>query len=105
MEFAMTDDVEMRPFDPGEPFDAMADSFRTQVAKMAIEASDAAIFRDLTPVEQVQCLMAGVLTGLAGVCFSYVSEDGREAIAGAMRDTIDFAAANAAHIIENGKKP
>lgn len=101
----MSKESEMRPFNPGDPFDAMSDSFRSQVVRMAIEAGKVTIFRDLTPVEQVQCLMGGVLTGLSGVLFSYVTEEGREAIVGSMHETIEFAAANAAHIIENGSQP
>jgi hypothetical protein len=55
--------------DPGDPFDAMVESFIAQVRHMAAEAKRITIFRDLPKEQQVQCLMKGVLHGMvaAGV--------------------------------------
>lgn len=95
---------EQRPFDPGDPFDAMTDSFRTQVAQMILDADKAAIFRDLSEVEKLQCIMSGTLTGLMGCCFAYIEPEGRDAIIEAIRDFIPMAAANASEIIDRGSQ-
>jgi hypothetical protein len=65
------------PFDPSDPFDAMADQFRTQVADMAVRAYKAAIYRDLTPTKQLECFLSGVMTGMVGVAFASIDEAGR----------------------------
>lgn len=89
-----------RPFAPGEPFDAMAETFRTQVADMILQADEAAIFRGLSQVEQLQCIMSGTLTGLVGCCFAYIEPEGRDAIIEAIRDFVPMAAKNAESIID-----
>jgi hypothetical protein len=91
---------EPHPFDPNDPSDAMADSFRVQVANMALEAEKAAIFRDLPPAEQLQCIMSGTLTGLLGVCFAYIDAEGRDALVEAIRDFVPSAATNAVEILD-----
>jgi hypothetical protein len=65
------------PFDPGDPFDAMADQFRTQVASIAIRAQDAAVFRDLAPTRQLECFLAGAMAGIVCVCFASIEREGR----------------------------
>ncbi|MDO8596599.1 MAG: hypothetical protein Q7R45_08245 [Sulfuricaulis sp.] len=66
-----------QPFDPGDPFDAMAESFRRHTADMALTALDAAVFRDLDGARQIECFIAGVLTGLVGVCFAQIETSDR----------------------------
>ena len=61
--------AEHEAFDPGDPFDAMADQFRTRVADMALAAFKIAIYRELAPSRQLECVMAGVMTGLIGEAF------------------------------------
>lgn len=68
------------PFDPGDDFDAMAESFRLQMADMALRAHKTAVYRDLGPVRQLQCFMAGAVTGLVGVCFCSIDAAGRDAM-------------------------
>lgn len=66
------------PFDPGDPFNAMAESFRRQVATMAREALSAAIYRDLPTEKQIECFSMGVLTGLIGCVFVQIKLEGRD---------------------------
>lgn len=73
------------PFDPGDDFDAMAESFRRQVADMSLAAFDAAVYRDMDGIKQVECFMAGVVTGLVGVCFAHIEADGRDAMMAVIR--------------------
>ena len=53
-------------FDPGDPFDAMAESFRRQTIDLALGALRGATCRDMDGHSQIKCLIAGVLTGLVG---------------------------------------
>ena len=82
------------PFDPGEPFDAMAESFRRQVAGMALEALRTAVYRELTPIQQIECFMAGVVTGLIGVCFASIEPAGRDEMMVAIREYLPQARHN-----------
>jgi hypothetical protein len=72
--------TERAPFDPGDPFDAMADQFRTQVASIALRAQYAAVFRDLGPTRQLECFIAGAMAGIVGVCFASIEREGRLAM-------------------------
>lgn len=65
-------------FDPADAFDAMAESFKRQVADMALKAERAAIYRELDPWRQLECFMAGVVTGLVGVCFASIKPEARD---------------------------
>lgn len=67
-------------FDPGDPMDAMAESFRTQIMQIALDAYKVAIYRDLNPQKQLECFLGGALTAIVGVCFSSVKSDGYDAI-------------------------
>ncbi|WP_099864699.1 hypothetical protein [Pararhizobium haloflavum] len=92
--------ADLAPFDPGDDFDAMAERFRLEIANMAIRARSSAVFRGLTQVQQVQCLMAGIMTGLVGTCFAYIEPDGRDAMIEAIADYLPHARMNAEEITE-----
>lgn len=66
------------PFDPAEPFDAMADSIKRQVADIADGMQAVAVFRDMDGRHQLQCLMAGLTVGLIGVCFAHIRPSERD---------------------------
>lgn len=68
------------PFDPGDPFDAMAHEFKIKVATMAIEAGKAAIYRGLGPREKLECFLSGVMVGMIGVAFAHIDPAGRDAM-------------------------
>lgn len=78
-------------FDPGDPYDAMCESFRIQVADLASQAYRAAIYRDMTPERQLSSFMAGVLTGLIGVCFVSIRDEGREVMMEGILQALPFA--------------
>lgn len=77
---------ERKPFDPGDPFDAMAESIRRQVTDIPLEMMRASLYRDLPPHKQAECLIAGLLTGTIGVLFAYIHPDGRDALMEAVVD-------------------
>lgn len=87
-------------FDPGDPIDAMAESFRIQVCNIAIEANRAAIFRDMDTASQAQALMAGLLTGVVGVMFAMADKEGRGPIMEAMADFLPHARLNAESFLD-----
>jgi len=92
-------------FDPGDPFDAMAEAFRAQVAEMVIDARDIAIFRDLSIDRQFQCIAAGVMTGLIGVLYSFTDEASRPYVREVIRNFVDDAGLNAEGILANAPDP
>lgn len=69
---------EPAPFDPSDPFDAMSEMFRTQVTELALKAYKITIYRDMTSVQQLECFIAGALTGLIGVSFASIRPEGRD---------------------------
>jgi hypothetical protein len=90
-------------FDPGDPYDAMCESFRIQVAEIASNAYRAAIYRDMTPERQLSSFMAGMLTGLIGVCFVSIRDEGRETMMEGIIHALPFARQQAEDIINEGK--
>ncbi len=67
-----------QPFDPSDPMDAMADSFRVQITDMALNAYKATIYRDMSTQQQLECFVAGALTGLVGVVLASVKTEGAD---------------------------
>lgn len=78
-------------FDPGDPYDAMCDSFRIQVCNMALDAQRIAIYRDMDQGQQLSSFMAGTLVGLIGVCFASIRDEGREVMMQGILDAIPLA--------------
>lgn len=69
---------EREPFDPGEPFDAMAEMFRQRLVEIVQEAGKITIYREMSPQDQLLALTGGILVGLVGVAFCSFSEEGRD---------------------------
>jgi len=90
-------------FDPGDDFDAMAESFRIHVTRMILEARSAAVFRDLPPTRQIECFMAGVATGLVGVCLTCVEEQGWDEMMEFISNYLPLARQNAEEIIREAR--
>jgi hypothetical protein len=70
----------LAPFDPGDPFDAMSELFRTQVIQLLIDAEKITIYRELDPKRQLECFVAGALTGLVGGCLAQIKPEGYDYI-------------------------
>jgi hypothetical protein len=69
-----------KPFDPSDPEDAMSEMFRLQVTDMALAAYKVAIYRDLDTQQQLECFVAGALTGVVGVCLASIRSEGADAM-------------------------
>lgn len=78
---------ESEPFDPGEPFDAMAEMFRRRLVEMVQEADRITVYREMSPQDQLLSMTSGVLVGLIGIAFCTFSKEGRDAF---MEGTIKF---------------
>ena len=92
-------------FDPGDPYDAMCESFRIQVMDLASNAYRAAIYRDMPPEQQLSSFMAGILTGLIGVCFVSIRDEGREVMMDGIRQALPLARKQAEDIINEAPSP
>ena len=62
------------PFNPADPFDALADGIKSAVVDIGASAIFTPEFRGLAPERAVECFTAGVLTGLMGVLFSVCAQ-------------------------------
>lgn len=93
--------MRIEPFDPTDPAERMADKFRKDVAGLASVALNNADYRGLSSIEQVQCFMAGVATGLIGVCFAHVENAGHDAMMEAIVDYLPQAREQAEAIMED----
>jgi len=91
-------------FDPGDPHDAMCESFRIQVVEMMQKAERAAIYRDMDQASQLSVFVAGVLTGLVGVCLVCIAEEGHDEVVKSLADALPFARQQAEDIIQNSLK-
>lgn len=89
------------PFDPSDPADLLADTFRREVAAMAQRIFDKEAFRGLTPIQQVESFMAGVTTGLVGVCFAHVEEAGHNGMMDVIAKYLPIAREQAEGIMED----
>lgn len=86
-------------FDPGDPYQAMCETFRRQVVEMAAEAYKTTIYRDLPPGQRLSALMAGTLTGLIGVCLITLDKAGHDAVIDAIIRAVPLSREQAEQII------
>jgi hypothetical protein len=68
------------PFDPVDPMDAMSEMFRRQVTDIALQAYKIAMYRDLNPQQQLECFLAGAMTGIVGVALASIKTEGADAM-------------------------
>jgi hypothetical protein len=68
----------MKPFDPNDPFDVVAERFRQEICDIAGSMFDDAAYRRLTPVQQLEAFLGGSLVAVVGVCFAHITEAGRD---------------------------
>lgn len=82
--------VEREPFNPDDPMDAMSEMFRRQVTDIALDAYKVTLYRELPVQQQLECFIAGILTGLVGVCFASLEpiEGSRDVLMKAIAETL-----------------
>ena len=107
----MTVDLKITPhvgegeFDPSDPYQAMCENFRRQVVQMCGDAYAITLYRDLPPDKRLGAVMAGVLTGLVGVCLLTLDKRGHDAVVQAIIDAIPMCRAQAEDIIASTEGP
>ncbi|MBO0125168.1 hypothetical protein [Agrobacterium sp. OT33] len=67
---------EMKPFNPQDQADLMADQIRCQVAMMAAALFETPEFRSLDTVKQIEAFTGGITTALMGVLFAFIENSG-----------------------------
>ena len=70
--------AERLPFDAADPSDAMAEMFRRQVMAIALNAYKVTLYRDLNPQQQLECFLAGAMTGVIGVALASIKTEGAD---------------------------
>lgn len=58
--------MDRAPFEPGDPFDVLAEEYRQRVVALVLELDARRDAQDVTPVERVMAMICGVMTGLVG---------------------------------------
>jgi hypothetical protein len=94
---------EKRPFDPSDPVDACTETVRRAMTDAAISIHETALFRGLTPTQQLEVLVAGMTVATVGVAFSLVAPKHRNDMLAIIRKSLPAAAVQARAIIRNGE--
>jgi hypothetical protein len=82
---------EFAAFNPEDPDDIVADMFRRQVTQLALNADKVTLYREMPSQRQLECFVAGALTGIVGVAFAHVKPEGYDAIMSYIADCLPFA--------------
>lgn len=90
----------IEPFNPSDPFDAMAESIRRAVNNAIADHQRVAIFRDLDPHRQLEAIIAGSMTAILGIAIIYVEKESRDEIEQVIHDFVSAARANAEEMAE-----
>lgn len=93
-----------KAFNPADPFDACCEAIRIAMGDAALSAIQSTIYRELSPADQVECLVRGMLVATVGVAFSIIKPKGREELLKIMADMLPEMAQHAEAIIRNGAR-
>jgi hypothetical protein len=97
--------AEREPFNASDPADSMSEMFRRQVTYMALEAHKITLYREMTPQQQLECFVAGALTGIVGVALASVKTEGADAIMGFFTECLPMAREMAESIADENGHP
>lgn len=97
--------MSLKPFNDKDPFDLIADMFRSQVATMALKADDSNYYRSLDTAKRIECFMSGVMTGLVGVCLASTKPEGHDEVMKALADYLPHARLNVEGILNSPQHP
>ena len=78
---------------------AMEQTFRKQVIGMASDALKVTIYRDLPKSEQIEALIAGVMTGMMCACFSALKPENYPTIEEYVTHCVPVARSNAEELL------
>lgn len=94
-------------FDPTSPFDSQCERLRREVLQIVIDSQKVTLYREMSQQAQLECLVAGLLTGLIGAAFASIqqSDDARDCIIEYIRDCMPVARRFADAMQEPSKDP
>lgn len=94
--------ADRRPFDPQNPYDALADLARVQIAYYGSEVMSAPQYVRMAadPNGQFEALLIGLLTGVAGIAMSNIRPEAHAEVRSALLALIPDAVDNARDIFE-----
>lgn len=91
------------PFNPDDPFDAVADVFRRHMVNMFMATkATCPPFAELEDVRELECFLIGALTGMVGVAFAHVTPRGRDDVMQLLADYMPQARDKAEAILREG---
>lgn len=93
--------MKLEPYNADHPFERAADQIRKDIAELAHRMMEGKDYKSLSPVQQLECFMAGAMTAVIGVCFAHIDETGHDAIMEAIEEYLPQARAQAEGIIES----
>jgi len=64
---------ETSPFDPTDPFNSQCERLRREVIQLVIDSEKVTLYREMDSKRQLECLVAGLMTGLIGAAFASVA--------------------------------
>lgn len=79
------------PFNATDPLDATAERLRVLVCEAALSVIKTEEYLKLSPVQQIEALVAGISTGLLSVAFACIEPAGRDEITAFIVNYIDQA--------------
>lgn len=95
----MGERVEYEPFPEGDDFNELADQLRRDVSGVVLILQASAVYQALTPVEQIEVVMAGLTTATVGCCFAMVENKGQREVMRAIRSYLKQAADHSNEIL------
>jgi hypothetical protein len=93
------------PFPEGDDFNELADRLRRDVAGVVLILQSSAVYQALTPVEQIEVVMAGLTTATVGCCFAMVENKGQREVMRAIRSYLKQAADHSNEILSDRPTP
>ena len=96
---------EREPFNPSDPTDAMSEMFRRQVTDMALDAYKVTLYRELNTTQQLECFLAGALTGVIGVALASIKAQGGDVMMEYIAECLPIARQMAESIADENGKP
>lgn len=93
--------AERPAFDPGDPFDAVAQTFKNEIADIALRMMKVTIYRELPPHKQLEAFIVGSLTGVLGVAFAHAqpASSNRKQIMRYVKSVLPFCQQQAEEIV------
>lgn len=85
-----------------DPFDACCDTIRRGMTEAALAIHKTALFRSLTPAQQVEALITGMTVAVVGVGFSLLRQEAHDKLLKVIGDMLP-AAAEQARAIASGE--